>query len=129
MTGPDLPWTVPVVTEGLIKRLDVTLGGFGVPQGLTTSGIRTGRYKLIRYSTGEGELYDLMRDPLELTSHFGDPEYATIQAQLESLWASYRSCETEACRVEMPAGLQTTPEWLATQFRRAQARHRAYYGS
>lgn len=118
-----------MVTEGLIKRLNVTLGGFGVPEDLTTSGIRTGQYKLIRYSTGEGELYDLMRDPLELTSHFGDPEYATIQAQLESLWASYRSCKTDACRVEMPTGLQTTPDWLAAQFRHAQARNRAYYGN
>ena len=33
---------------------------------LDTRGLRLGRWKLTRYSTGETELYDLMTDPLEL---------------------------------------------------------------
>ena len=52
----DQPWNVPVVTEGL-QPLKHDVGGF--PDGLTEMGLRTGRYAYFRYSTGEGELYDL----------------------------------------------------------------------
>lgn len=59
-------------------------------------GIRTHEYKLIcYYSDGMGleltgdthypiewELFDLLKDPMELKSVYGDPEYAEIQADL-----------------------------------------------
>jgi N-acetylglucosamine-6-sulfatase len=67
----DSPWAVPVVTEGaqVIRR---KVAGF--PAGLTQIGLRTGRYAYFRYATGEGELYDLARDPLELRSVYHDPD-------------------------------------------------------
>jgi N-acetylglucosamine-6-sulfatase len=126
MTGPDRPWTVPVVTEGLITDVHRRPGS-GVPPGLTTSGIRVGGYKLIRYANGDAELYDLMRDPNELTSVWSDPEYATVRRQLVDLWDNFRSCRKSACRVVMPESLQRSPDWLARQDRRARARHTAYY--
>ena len=127
MTGPDRPWTVPVVTEGLITDVHRRPGS-GVPKGLTTSGIRVGGYKLIRYANGDAELYDLMRDPNELTSVWSDPDYATVRRQLVDLWHQYRTCRTSSCRVVLPESLQQSPDWLARQDHRARAQQKAYYG-
>jgi N-acetylglucosamine-6-sulfatase len=127
MTGPDQPWTVPVVTEGLIK--DVRRRPWtDLPPGLTTSGLRTGQYKLIRYANGDAELYDLMADPNELDSRYGDPRYAAVQHQLAGLWERYKNCRTDACRVPLPASLQRSPGWLAQQDHNARVQRRAYYG-
>jgi len=49
-------------------------------------GVADGRYKLIRFyepDVDEWELYDLKSDPRELTSVYGSPEYAEVQARLE----------------------------------------------
>jgi arylsulfatase A-like enzyme len=127
MTGPDRPWTVPVVTEGLI--LDVhRRRGNDFPPGLTTSGIRTPRYKLIRYANGDDELYDLLRDPNELSSVWSDPAYAAIRRQLVALWEQYKECRGAACRVPLPASLQEGPQALATEDHHARREQRAYYG-
>ncbi|MCB1062072.1 MAG: DUF4976 domain-containing protein, partial [Verrucomicrobiae bacterium] len=41
--------------------------------------------KLIRYyELGESELFDLNKDPNELNSVFGQPEYSEIQSTLEA---------------------------------------------
>jgi N-acetylglucosamine-6-sulfatase len=126
MTGPDRPWTVPVVTEGLITDVH-RRHHTDLPKGLTTSGLRTGRYKLIRYANGDDELYDELLDPNELSSVWDDPRYAAIQRQLVALWEQYKVCRTDGCRVPLPPSLQTTPEWLGPQFQNARAQHRAYY--
>jgi len=48
-------------------------------------GVRTDRHKLIYfYQLEEWELYDLEKDPDELTSVYGDPAYAAVTADLES---------------------------------------------
>jgi arylsulfatase A-like enzyme len=48
-------------------------------------GVRTDRYKLIHYyQTGEWELFDLERDPLELSSVYGEPSYAPVVEELRS---------------------------------------------
>ncbi len=127
MTGPDQPWSTPVVTEGLLKDV-VRRKGMAFPHGLTTSGIRTGRYKLIRYSSGEAELYDLMSDPNELRSVWKDPAYAGVRRELRRLWTRYRSCATDACRAALPPALVTSPAWLAWQDANAARAKRAYYG-
>ena len=54
-------------------------------------GVRTQRYKLIHYyETGEWELFDLERDPDELRSVHGRPEYAAVTAELERTLAALR---------------------------------------
>ena len=46
-------------------------------------GVTNGAQKLIHYyELGEWELFDLAKDPSELTSVYGQPEYAGIQKQL-----------------------------------------------
>jgi N-acetylglucosamine-6-sulfatase len=126
MTGPDQTWSEPVVTEGLITDVHRRKTS-DLPEGLTTSGLRTGRYKLIRYANGDNELYDLMTDPNELTSVWDDPAYAKVQQQLVALWEQYKTCRGDGCRVPLPPSLQTTPEWLDGQFRNARAQDKAYY--
>ena len=125
-TGPDRPWTVPVVTEGLIK--DVHRRRWSdLPPGLTTSGLRVGRYKLINYANGESELYDLAVDPNELASVYDDPHYAAIRSEMVSLWERYKDCKRAACRAPMPANLQQDPATLAQQDHHAHAARKAYY--
>jgi arylsulfatase A-like enzyme len=46
-------------------------------------GVRTGKWKLVYYPNGEGELYDMESDPWELTNLYGRPEYSGIVHELE----------------------------------------------
>ena len=48
-------------------------------------GVRSERYKLIYFNRIDAwELYDLEKDPHELKSVYGDPEYAQIVTQLKT---------------------------------------------
>jgi arylsulfatase A-like enzyme len=127
LLGPDLGWDTAVVTEGLLKNVRRARGS-GFPRGLTTSGLRTGRYKLILYANGEGELYDLARDPLELTSRWRDPSYAAVRRQLVEAWLRYRSCRGAGCRVPLPAELRTVVAGLASLDQGMRAATTRYYG-
>jgi N-acetylglucosamine-6-sulfatase len=44
-----------------------------------------------------GELYDLDRDPFELESVAGDPDYAEVQDQLAERLAELKDCSGESC--------------------------------
>jgi N-acetylglucosamine-6-sulfatase len=109
----DRGWTVPVVTEGregarvFREARKDPAPGFEDPR--TTIGIRTPRWKYVRYDDGDGELYDLDNDPNELNSHFGDPRYARIQHELDRVWREYENCRGPTCRAPMPANLQRGP--------------------
>jgi arylsulfatase A-like enzyme len=63
-------------------------------------GIRTSRYKLIHYYTIDAwELFDLQRDPDELTNRYGHPDYAIVtdrlQGQLDALRAQYEVTDAD----------------------------------
>ena len=48
-------------------------------------GVRTSTHKLIHYyRVGEWELFDLMKDPDEMDSRYGDPAYANITSKLKA---------------------------------------------
>lgn len=54
-------------------------------------GVRTDRYKLIRYyEVGEWELFDLEKDPEELKSVYADASYAAVRRDLEAKLAALR---------------------------------------
>jgi arylsulfatase A-like enzyme len=55
-------------------------------------GIRTSRYKLIHfyYDVDEWELYDLQKDPGELTNVYNDPAYAPVVATMKKKLAQLR---------------------------------------
>ena len=63
-------------------------------------GLRTDRYAYIEYATGERELYDLQRDPYEMSSVHLNPAYAQIEARLEAYLELMRSCVGPICRLE-----------------------------
>ena len=73
----DRGWSVPVVTEGMESgRLFPVLPAAkatGFHDARNTIGVRTPRYKYVRYSDGDAEMYDLDRDPNEMHSVIDDP--------------------------------------------------------
>jgi len=121
----DRPWTVPVVTEGS-QPLPHEVGGF--PGALTEMGLRTGRYAYFRYSTGEGELYDLATDPLQLRSRYDDPAYRDVRRDLTRLWKQYRMCAADECRVPLPPAYQLSVHDLVDLTTHQAAAIRKYYG-
>lgn len=98
----DRGWDRPVVTEGMMPEgLYVVRHRLGRSP-LNTRGLRLGRWKITRYSTGETEVYDLATDPLELRSLSRVPEYAGVVADLKELARRYRDCRGAECTVEVP---------------------------
>lgn len=62
-------------------------------------GVRTARWKYIRHSTGEHELYDMVADPHELTSLANDPAYDATEASLDRITTRLATCKGEPnCR-------------------------------
>ena len=66
--------------------------------GLPYVGIRTDRYKLIKYRSGELELYDLARDPGELVSRHRDRRYRRTKRALLGRLGVLRGCAGATCR-------------------------------
>ena len=128
----DRGWRVPVLTEGLEgepvfrRARRHPTPGFDDPR--TTIGIRTPRWKYVRYVDGDGELYDLDHDPNELRSRFGDPRYARVQRELARLWRAYEDCAGASCRVAMPKDLQRDPAGDRAATRSQERGVRARYG-
>jgi N-acetylglucosamine-6-sulfatase len=60
--------------------------------------LRTPRYLYAEYSNGERELYDLMRDPYQLTSLHADPAHQRVRTRLAARLARLRSCAGAICR-------------------------------
>ncbi len=98
------------------------------PGALTEMGLRTGRYAYFRYSTGEGELYDLATDPLQLRSRYDDPDYLDVRRDLAKLWRQYRFCAAAECRAPLPPAYQVSVAELAKITSRRATALRKYYG-
>jgi arylsulfatase A-like enzyme len=75
----------------------------GQPEG---RGVRTWRYKYVRYADGSEELYDLAQDPYELQSLAADPAAATVKAAMADLLERAVECSGPACREPAPAELR-----------------------
>ncbi|MEO5710249.1 MAG: sulfatase [Nocardioidaceae bacterium] len=109
----DRGWSVPVVTEGLESgRIFLTLAALkaaGFHDARNTIGVRTPRYKYVRYSDGDSELYDLDHDPNELQSVVTDPAYASVRDELHQVWLAYKDCLGASCRAPMPQDLRRDP--------------------
>ena len=113
----DRGWIAPVLTEGVAsgppKPRDSRQEEAGFTDPRTTIGIRTSRYKLIRDVSGTVELYDLDKDPNELTSVADDPDYADVRKELMRLWHQYKDCAAAECTAPLPPDLARTPEQVA----------------
>lgn len=69
--------------------------------GIPYVGLRTRRFKYIRYRSGEQELYDLARDPNELSSRHRDRRYRRTRAALAGALGRYRDCAGASCRATL----------------------------
>jgi N-acetylglucosamine-6-sulfatase len=61
--------------------------------------VRTPKFLYAEYTNGEKELYDLAKDPDELTNVAGTAGYASIQSELASRLAKLKTCAGASCRV------------------------------
>jgi N-acetylglucosamine-6-sulfatase len=68
-------------------------------------GLRTLHYKYAEYAGGDLELYDLVRDPYELTNVATDPRYTALRIILATRLGRLRDCHGAACRERPDARL------------------------
>jgi N-acetylglucosamine-6-sulfatase len=108
MLDGDQGWTTPVLDEGAFTEgLGNNTPGFAWPR--TTIGVRTARYSLIRLRTGENELYDLQRDPLENHNVWHARKYRHVRRELVAVWGRLRNCAGDSCRAALPSDLAAAP--------------------
>jgi arylsulfatase A-like enzyme len=124
----DAGWDRAVVTEGTMG-----FGRYGEEfqlgrSPLDTRGLRLGRWKLTRYSTGETELYDLKTDPLELDNLARVTSYADAVRQLETLYDRYHDCRGQECRVALPERWRLSPAESRRITRHQRRETKLYYG-
>jgi N-acetylglucosamine-6-sulfatase len=63
--------------------------------------IRTPRYEYTVYANGQTELYDMQRDPAQLTNLATNPRFRFVRKWLFDRLATLSSCAGAACRVEI----------------------------
>jgi N-acetylglucosamine-6-sulfatase len=61
------------------------------------SAVRTTRWLYVEYKGGTRELYDLRRDPWEMTSRIGDPTLRTLRNTLRRTLSDLRTCRGRSC--------------------------------
>lgn len=59
--------------------------------------VRTPSYLYVEHTTGEQELYDLIKDPYQLTSQHNNPEYTSVKEKLKQILDSLRICSGASC--------------------------------
>jgi arylsulfatase A-like enzyme len=128
----DRGWRVPVLLENQVYAAEFNTlrdeSSAGFDKTLTGTGLRTARWKYVRYIDGDVELYDLDRDPNELHNLHGVKRAAGIEAQLDKVWHRYHDCQAAACRAPLPRSLQTGPQQLASATRAQERVVEARYG-
>ena len=66
------------------------------------TGVRTWRYKYVRYHDGSEELYDLATDPYELTNLATAPQLNEVKVGMKRLMEEGRRCHGTSCRASAP---------------------------
>ncbi len=65
-------------------------------------GIRLGPYKYVLHRTGDGELYDLSKDPDELRNLIAEVRYRKVLIYMATQLERYRDCAGASCRAWAP---------------------------
>jgi N-acetylglucosamine-6-sulfatase len=128
----DRGWTVPVAVENEVNAGEMNAARDKPPSGfdnaLTGTGLRTARWKYMRYVDGDAELYDLADDPNELHNLYGRPRYAAVQAELSQVWADLRDCRGATCQASLPPQLRSSAQQVSALTRRQEKAVEARYG-
>jgi len=72
--------------------------------------IRTDRYLMTIYQSGEIELYDMFKDPAQLTSQAANPRYAKIKKLLLRRLITLAGCQAATCNVTYPTDPKPLPK-------------------
>lgn len=134
ITRGDRGWTRPIVTEGVMPDPVYARARWAgeAPavrrSDLNTRGLRLGRWKITRYSTGEVELYDLASDPLELQNLARDPAHAEVLDDLTALQRQYADCAGASCRTAAPPAYTLGPARNRQLTRAQTSATEVYYG-
>lgn len=86
-----------VLLEALAPEVEFEIGNEVVDAQVPFYGIRGERYKYVRWSFGDEELYDLRRDPFELENLADDPAAAGLRERLAARAESLRACAGSGC--------------------------------
>ena len=73
--------------------------GFPMAYDKPYTGVRTQRFKYVRWSYGDEELYDLRTDRYELNNVVNDPRYAQVKKRLAADLKRLRRCKGSSCTV------------------------------
>jgi len=100
LTEGKVPSLPPAVTpEWLLRGVFSVISLQRIAPGF--EGIRSRRWFFAEYTTGDKELYDLVRDPHQLTNVAGRREYAATRAALEAALGKRRNCHGSACNAAL----------------------------
>jgi N-acetylglucosamine-6-sulfatase len=83
---------------------------------------------MIRNRTGEHELYDLLRDPLQMKNVNRQPAYRGAERSMLKVWWRTRNCAGSTCRAELPEKLRADPGAAARMTRSYWRSVREVYG-
>jgi arylsulfatase A-like enzyme len=91
LTSATAPWRSAFLVEGLHDTYRMPAIRF--------KAIHTDQFVYVEHTTGETELYDLVRDPNQLESRHDDPAYEPIRTRLKARLASLKTCAGASCWV------------------------------
>ena len=93
---------MPVFYEAVVPAMNADR------HGLSGIGVRTSRWKFVLYNNGRAELYDLVKDPHELTNLVWTHGAPKVVGALTKVVNGLRRCKADKCRVRLPKKFRAT---------------------
>jgi hypothetical protein len=95
---PDGRSLFPLLRDrGLAWGRELLVEGAPGIRAVAYAALRNDRFVYAEHDNGERELYDLRRDPDQLDSLDGDPDYESIEARLAERLAALQICAGTTC--------------------------------